>query len=260
MEVTTPLSSSNTFFIEVSGLSFIIFVSIGIFAAPIISTKYIKAYSGFTRTQQADWHTRVGSNVHAVIVTSIAIYCLIFDGETTSNPVWSQAVLVRSGIAITFGYITADLILIILSYRLIGDFFTLIHHLMAMLAYFFVVVYGVLPYFANFRQLAELSTVFVNQRWFYTAAKEPYVSRRFLANAWSMVISFFLCRLAVMPYYYYKCSQVWDTPERMRLGPLVTCFWLGTCVILDIINVFWMVKMIRGGYKVLNSVHKKRSS
>ncbi|KAK3755303.1 hypothetical protein QZH41_014616, partial [Actinostola sp. cb2023] len=200
----------------------------------------------------------ITSNVHAVIVSFISMYCLLFDDATNTNPIWNDSFWPRFGVAITFGYILSDFLVILLNYNLIGDDSMLLHHLMAMLAYVFVVGFGILPFYANFRQLAEFSTVFVNQRWYFSIIGEPHSSRNFLINAWMMVISFFLCRIVVIPYYYYKCYIVWDTPGRRLLGVLSQTLWIFTSIVLDVLNIFWMFKMIRGGARILSEKPKKQ--
>ncbi|KXJ10732.1 transmembrane protein 56-A [Exaiptasia diaphana] len=245
------------FFIASSCLSFMFFTILTCFISPIISRIFI-SYGRLSKSKQCDWETRIASNLHAVIVSGISIYCLLFDHETNANPIWNDSFLPRLGVAITLGYIISDFFVIVINYNLIGDDAMLIHHVMAIIAYVFVVGIGLLPFFANFRQLAECSTVFVNQRWYFSVIGEPHSSRSFLINAWSMVISFFLCRIAVIPYYYYKCFIVWDTPGRRLLGVIPQTLWIFTSTVLDVLNVFWMTKMIRGGIKILKAQSKKQ--
>lgn len=73
-----------------------------------------------------------------------------------------------------------------------------------------------------------------------------------------MVISFFLCRIVVVPYYYYKCYIVWDTPGRHLLGVLPQTLWIFASTVLDVLNVFWMFKMIKGGIKILKGQRKRQ--
>jgi len=49
-------------------------------------------------------------------------------------------------------------------YKKVGDPFTLAHHLVSIYAFAYVLTLNVMPYFANFRLLAELSTPLVNIR------------------------------------------------------------------------------------------------
>ncbi|GCB83790.1 hypothetical protein scyTo_0024501, partial [Scyliorhinus torazame] len=56
------------------------------------------------------------------------------------------------------------LLLLLRHWKTLGDRFFISHHLAALYAYQYVLARGLLPYFANFRLIAELSTPFVNQR------------------------------------------------------------------------------------------------
>ncbi|KAJ7386446.1 TLC domain [Desmophyllum pertusum] len=223
-------------YIYTSAASFVFCLFLFYVISPRFSSLISTGYRELPVAKKLDWDTRIGSNLHAVVVSSISLYCFFFDAETTSNPIVNDAILVRMQIAITMGYILADFLIIILSYKYIGDLFTVVHHIMAIWAYYFVVVYGVLTYFANLRQLAEISTPFVNQRWFFDAISHPRSSRGFFVNGYVMGGSFFLCRIMIMPIYYYKCYSVWGTEEQRNLGVLISFYWISTCIVLDAIN------------------------
>lgn len=169
-----------------------------------------------------------------------------------------NAELSRIGNSITMGYISADLLIILLSYKHIGDLFTVTHHLMAIWAYYFVVVYGLLPYFANFRQLAEISTPFVNQRWFFDAIGRPRTCRSSIINGYVLGVSFFLCRIVVMPMYYNSCYVAWGTQQQKELGGLVSFYWISTSVVLDVINLYWFSKIVRGAMKITRNLKERK--
>lgn len=57
-----------------------------------------------------------------------------------------------------------DTVIGMIHYRKIGDPFSLAHHLVSIYAFAYVLTLNVMPYFANFRLLAELSTPLVNIR------------------------------------------------------------------------------------------------
>ena len=97
-------------------------------------------------------------------------------------------------------------------------------------------------------------TVCLNGRWFFDASSWPRSSRSFVVNGWSMVVTFFLSRVAVMPWYYYKCYSVWGSTEQRYLGVYISFYWIFTCVVLDYLNVYWFAKMVRGALKVTRSL------
>lgn len=109
-----------------------------------------------------------------------------------------------------------------------------------------------MPYFANFRLICELSTPLVNMRWFLYAAGHNKKSRAFFINGIAMTVLFFAVRIAVIPVYWYKVysvvdSELWAQMRHFRYIMIVTC------VILDVINLFWFKKMFAGALAVLEA-------
>uniref|UniRef100_A0A670ZWZ6 TLC domain-containing protein n=1 Tax=Pseudonaja textilis TaxID=8673 RepID=A0A670ZWZ6_PSETE len=120
--------------------------------------------------------------------------------------------LVKLNVAVTCGYLLYDLLLLVRYWKTLGDSLFVCHHLVALYAYGYVLSRGVLPYFANFRLLSELSTPFVNLRWFLDATGWSRTSRLVLANGLAMMVVFFMVRIAVIPSYYmqvYSWSLSW---------------------------------------------------
>lgn len=118
---------------------------------------------------------------------------------------------------------------------------------------------GMLPYFANFRLLAEFSTPCVNQRWFFEVLGYPKSSRPNMANGVAMAVVFFLVRIGVMPVYYSRMYAVYGT-EAFYLVPWGgRVAWICSSICLDIMNIMWMHKIARGCYKVLRSAHRRKA-
>lgn len=69
-------------------------------------------------------------------------------------------------------------------------------------------------------------------------------------NGILMTLSFFAVRILVMPIYWMKVYQVYGTEAFLRTGH-VQMVLLVTCIVLDIINLFWFYKMLKGVHKVL---------
>lgn len=87
-------------------------------------------------------------------------------------------------------------------------------------------------------------------RWFLDAVGHPRTSRGFVVNGYLMGASFFLCRILIMPVYYYKCYSVWGTKEQWNLGFLINFYWIFTCIMLDVINLYWFAKIVKGAMKL----------
>ncbi|XP_017311789.1 TLC domain-containing protein 4-B isoform X2 [Ictalurus punctatus] len=166
--------------------------------------------------------------------------------------------LVKLNVAITCGYLLYDLLLLASNWSTMGDSFFVCHHLAALYAYGYVLTRGVLPYFANFRLISELSTPFVNQRWFFESLAYPRSHRLVVANGVAMAVAFFLVRIAVMPPYWAKVFETFGTPAFERLGLGAQVAWIVSCVCLDVLNVVWMYKIARGCYRVITGTSGKK--
>lgn len=73
-----------------------------------------------------------------------------------------------------------------------------------------------------------------------------------------MASSFFLVRIAVIPVYYSQVYSVYGTEAFYRLtaGPRIA--WIFCSLCLDVMNVMWMRKILRGCIKVLRSSRSQK--
>ncbi|EPY76466.1 transmembrane protein 56-like protein [Camelus ferus] len=166
---------------------------------------------------------------------------------------------VQVNIAISTGYLISDLLILILYWKVIGDKYFIIHHCTALCAYYFVLRYGVLAYIGNFRLLAELSSPFVNQRWFFEALKYPKFSRANVINGILMTVVFFVVRIVSIPPLYAYIYSVLGTEAYLRLGVLVQFTWISSCLVLDVMNVMWMIKISKGCIKVISLIRQEKA-
>ncbi|XP_062847498.1 TLC domain-containing protein 4-B isoform X1 [Trichomycterus rosablanca] len=256
--------------------------------SPWVSCRISPGFLKLSYKQQIEWNSRTVSTLHAFLVGLFCLYILFFDEAVNQDPVWGDPTLVKINVGITTGYLISDLLLIIYFWRAIGDKFFVIHHLAALYAYYFVLVssllsssrmgrqdgkemtegeqqccliekalarkgQGMLPYFANFRLLAEFSTPCVNQRWFFEVLGYPKSSKLNIANGVLMALVFFMVRISVMPVYYSRMYSVYGTEAFYRVSFGGRSAWIFSSFCLDIMNVMWMHKIARGCYRVLRS-------
>ncbi|XP_016301475.1 transmembrane protein 56-B-like isoform X1 [Sinocyclocheilus anshuiensis] len=231
-----------------------LFHSVSPWASSRISPGFLK----LTHKQKIEWNSRTVSTLHALLVGLFCLYILFFDEAVNQDPVWGDPTLVKINVSITTGYLISDLLLIFYFWRAIGDKFFVIHHLAALYAYYYVLGQGMLPYFANFRLLAEFSTPCVNQRWFFEVLGYSKASKPNMANGVLMAVVFFLVRIAVMPVYYSRMCSVYGTEAFYKVSFGGRSAWIFSSICLDIMNVMWMHKIARGCYKVLRSSRKSK--
>uniref|UniRef100_V9LC39 Transmembrane protein 56-B-like protein n=1 Tax=Callorhinchus milii TaxID=7868 RepID=V9LC39_CALMI len=231
--------------------SFIVFQGLFHFLSARISMLCCKGFRTLTDLQKTEWNSRIVSTFHALVVGILCLYLLWVDDAVNADPVWGDPSLVKLNVGLTAGYLISDLLLILWYWKAIGDKYFVIHHLTALCACYYVLGQGLLPYFANFRLIAEFSTPFVNQRWFFEVLGYPKTSRVNLTNGILMVVVFFTVRIAVMPLYYGKMISTFGTEAFSKLGQRAQFVWIASSICLDIMNVMWMYKIARGCHKVL---------
>ncbi|CAL8271313.1 unnamed protein product [Lota lota] len=239
--------------------SFVSFQLLFSVASPLLSAVLTPAYGLLPANKLTEWNSRLVSTVHALVVGLFCLYILCFDDKVNADPVWGDPHLVKLNVAITCGYLVYDLVLLACNWSTMGDSFFVCHHLAALYAYGYVLTRGVLPYFANFRLISELSTPFVNQRWFFEMLKYPRSHRLVVLNGVAMAAVFFLVRIAVMPPYWASVFATFGTEAFDRLGVGAQVAWISSCIALDVLNTIWMYKIARGCYKVLTGAAGRRS-
>lgn len=217
--------------------------------SPAWTPVLLNGYKNLNAEQTKEWHSRVNSNVHALI-TGLGSFYLLFDQCINKDPDLCDSPLLRTLVAILIGYSIIDIWLIL--WRSIGDLSFVYHHVAAMYSYAYVVMIGILPWYGNLRLLAELSTPFVNQRWFLDVLGYGRTSTAYVINGLLMVVVFFLCRVMLIPFYWYYVISALRTPAWKYLTYMpyimMTC-----CFVLDVLNLYWFKKMMFGAVKILSA-------
>nr|XP_032646376.1 TLC domain-containing protein 4-like [Chelonoidis abingdonii] len=198
--------------------------------SPQLSLALSRHYCSLTTVKKCEWNSRCVSTLHALIVGLFCLYILFFDGAINANPIWGDPGLGLWGCELGLKGTSRA-----------GS-------------------RGVLPYFANFRLLSELSTPFVNLRWFFDTVGQPRSSWFVLANGLAMTVVFFLVRIAVIPSYYARVLAWYGTPEYARLGLAVQVAWIVPSLALEVLNLVWMYKIVRGFYRAFCRPRERKSA
>ncbi|XP_066103342.1 TLC domain-containing protein 4 isoform X2 [Saccopteryx bilineata] len=238
-------------------VSFCTFQLLFHFVSHWLSARVSPGFKSLSFEKKIEWNSRVVSTLHSLVVGGFSVYNYFYDEPTIRDPLWGDPSLVKVNIAIASGYLISDLLILVLYWRVIGDKYFVVHHCASLLAFYYILVEGKLAYVGNFRLLAELSSPFVNQRWFLEALRYPKFSRANVANGVLMTAVFFLVRIATIPPLYYFMLSVLGTEPYERLGRVVQVTWLGSCVMLDVLNVMWMVKISKGCLKVVSLLRRE---
>lgn len=241
----------------VSVTSFTIFQILFHYLSAKISIYFCNGYRTLTDFQKIEWNSRVVSTFHALLVGVVCLYLLWYDDAVNADPIWGDPTRIKLNVGLAAGYLFSDLLLLLWYWQAVGDMYFIIHHLTALYAYYYVLGEGMLPYFANFRLIAEFSTPFVNQRWFLEALCYPKTSKPNIINGLLMAMVFFLVRIAVMPLYYSKMISTFGTEAFSKLGLQAQFAWITASICLDVMNVMWMYKIGKGCNKVLIACKKE---
>lgn len=194
----------------------------------------------------------MNSTVFSLLASTICLYVLIIDKAISSSPLFYDSYLVKTNIAFVMGYAISDMLIILFNYKVIGDAFTIVHHCISLYGYSNALAFSVMPYFANYRLIVELSTPLVNMRWFLYACGYQKDSLHFFINGIAMTLVFFTVRVASIPVYWYKVYSVIDSPLWVKMRSL-RYMMVVTCILLDIINIYWFRKMFNGAKIVWNT-------
>ncbi|XP_069127655.1 TLC domain-containing protein 4-like [Argopecten irradians] len=220
---------------------------------PWISPKLSKSYTTLSIVDQNEWNARLSSCLHSTVVSAICVYTLLYDEEVVKDPAWSDRPVIRVNCAILSGFVMADSILMMMDApQNMEAIMYYIHHGSAAYAYYFVFSYGVLTYFANYRIMAEFSTVFVNLRWYLDKINCDRTSTIFIVNGVVMTCTFVSARVLTMPKFWYTVYTYLGSEEFALLGKVPTVMII-TCLLLDILNIKWSIRMIKGAHKVVRA-------
>jgi len=239
-------------------------LSIAVFLSVIgtfwfVCTPLLSAFSKYRKLSESvrlECNARFVSTIHAAWVTYIALYVVIM--EDPDDLVWFAPTYAKRNIAVCMGFLTADTFLMLLYWKDIGGTKGhVVHHSVAVTAYVLCLSNGYLTYFANFRLIAELSTSFLNIRWVLSAMDEKG-GKVYYYNGLVLTATFFISRVAVIPYFYYLVYNLVQTDVyKSGVGQTVHIVWISVCLILDYLNIIWFHKMVRGIRQYLHSDTKK---
>ena len=74
-----------------------------------------------------------------------------------------------------------------------------------------------------------------------------------------MTVVFFIVRIASIPPFYSYIYSVFGTEAYVRLGFLIQFSWVATCVVLDVMNVMWRIKISKGCIKVISLLRQEKA-
>lgn len=193
------------------------------------------------------------STIHAII-SSAGTVLLLLQGDLVEDKVFgvnSTGVIL---LHVTVGYAFGDIFVCVMDPYLRGVVSNFLHHFATIAGILFTLHNGMFLFFTHYRFFSEFSTPFVNWR-ALLHEKGNKNSRQYALAAISMTISFFLCRVVVIPWHSYVMFASLLSAEASSVPLILKVYTLVNYVTFDILNVFWFYKILKGGY---NFYSKKR--
>lgn len=241
--------------------SFLLALLLAFIISPVLSQRYFTHYRSFPPDKQVYWNTLPGSTVNAIVLCVLVALSII----TGSVDAFHYLVLSKSPIGFAamqfaLGYFVGDLIAC-LSHSSLRQISLVLHHLSSLSSVVLGLVFeGRWMVLIMARLFTELSTPFVNLLWTLVAMKVPKTSCWFRFAGFGMTGTFIATRILAMPLMWCVMYIILVQEEReIDTVPMivkVAVVILMGC--LDMLNVFWAYKMIRGCFKMLGAAEKNK--
>jgi len=225
---------------------------------PVVEKYYSKktSHNKLNENDKIQWCSRVVSTIHAVICTVAGLYVLFTDKPSYEDALWGKSVLGEMTGAFTWGYMIADFLymLVILSPQTVDAYYgSLVHHFCFIAVYPFIMSTGAMTHLLLIRLIAEMSTPFVNMRW-HLAVTGRKTSKQYFYNGLLLLFTFFISRVLLMSYCYWRFYEASNTPGYYKLESIKWIF--AGPIIVDCLNLFWFYKLVLGSIKHLFSPNK----
>ncbi|CAH1270113.1 TMEM56 [Branchiostoma lanceolatum] len=236
------------------------------YISPWLSFRLSKTYRQLTLGQRLDWDSRITSTLNSLITGPISVYLILSDNELGENPIWGHSRPALHLLAVMVGYTLTDLLNFLYYYsywKYMGALEYagyIAHHVGVLVAYIMCcLTFGNLTYFAVFRLTCENSTLFVNTKWLLDTKGFSKSSKPYVVNSLALALSFFVFRIATIPPYWYMVYTVYGTAQYNRLLVLNKYIWIVTCLVLDVLNINWFSRIVRGAKRILQKSKQAHS-
>ncbi|KAL9650834.1 hypothetical protein ABK040_001884 [Willaertia magna] len=220
--------------------------------ADIISKKLSSTFRKkifYDHKERKEWNSRVVSNIHAIITSIVSLYCLMTVYWSDHNEDKSTSLLSRKSNACFFllsysvGYFIYDLIIVITNYPHLGGIETVLHHSVSIIALLSSSVWEECIVILVYMELTEISTPFVNQRYFFSLT-DMRSSKLYVYNGLAMWLSFGIVRISLC---FYLPYLFWTESKTMCTYPLGWIIGIQVlfCTISGL-NIYWFYKITTG--------------
>jgi hypothetical protein len=216
------------------------------------AAKTFETYRNIHRDSKGYWCSSMVSTFHAVLITYLSVRALILDPKLrTGADFFYNTETSLLACRIFYGYIFNDLLLsVYYRSRWPGYIANLVHHTTIMITWSIFLLTGSGQYLAMIAHLCELTTPFINQRWFlYEAGLKS--SKVYFYNGLAMVFLWFVTRIVI--YSYCGWVLISNRAQMVTLG-YAPALMISFCYSAGLFLQFmWFFKMVKGAIKSLKA-------
>lgn len=200
-------------------------------------------YKKMSWQNKLDWNARSTSLLHSIVCVYYAVTALLY--HLNSLDIFGYNIQSATAVEIATGFFLSDFVVISLLFYHYGakqyvQFAA--HHVVAVVAFGMVLYYRQMMWFANFRLLSEISTPFLNFRWFMQRMGDRS-SALYNFNRLAFFGVFALCRIATIPRYWITVYHVHH--DIALISKQMIGILLVSGAVLDGLNLFWFYLMFK---------------
>jgi len=238
----SPILAQLTIGYKVTLISFVTCWGI-YFISDVLFARLLPFYSKLSKGDRTEWGSRVVSTLHAFVATYGSFLALYTDHNVFTQDPFGRCTQCDWWLKVSIGYFLYDMVLV-MTEKQIRSMGTIIHHILGIVGFSASMAGGQVLYFTLLQNSTELTTPFVNNRWFLAASKQSN-SQAYMINGLVMTFAFVMYRAVIVPIAAsYAFYAHWDKYQRVTI---VLYFLLPFCVIgITLLNFYWTSLMVKG--------------
>lgn len=244
-----------------SGLCFVFYYGLQK-ACAVIFPHFSKTFKHLSVVERIDWCNKICSLVHATLTTFMVTYYILNTNHEETHPIYrfrdpNDHTLMDVVLYNSIAYVFYDLWFLIENYPNFFDYTIVGHHILMSVGLISNAYTKYSPFLTALLLFSELSTPFLNMRWFFF--KRNLTNRkRYLVNGLLLWLSFFVGRVLTIPFCLYvhynslhKYGALMSFTE-YYMYPLMSIF-------LCVVNVYWFSLLTKKVIRALLSSNKTKT-
>ncbi|XP_051131950.1 uncharacterized protein LOC127252000 [Andrographis paniculata] len=216
------------------------------------SSSFFKGYPKLSPQEKLEWNNRGCSTFHAIVVAASSLYLLVFSDlfvdTETEMMINRTSTLSDTVLGVSIGYFLADLAQLVYHYPALGGMEYFIHHGLSVFSIVLSLLTGQAQAYTLMILLTEITTPFVNLRWYLHVAGLNN-SKIYILNGVALFIGWLVARILLFVYFSFHMFVHFDQVKAV----FWLCFYTLITVPLSlaVMNLVWFWKIAKGMTKTL---------